>query len=319
MICHGGTRFPVGNLQVKQRLALGTSKENRMITTTVWGSRGSIPVSGSQFHRYGGATTCLELTLQDAQGLTPSRILIDCGTGLTELGKEWGDRENQILLLQTHMHWDHIQGFPFFRPLFQPDAELTLWSTPREGCTFQEQLSQQMCRPAFPVGLDILPAQLNFVDLPESGEQQLGELTITWADVDHPSGNTAYRLDYRGFRVVFSGDVELPHSPSSRENLLALAENADLLILDAQYLPSEYPTRKGFGHSTPEDAVALALDAGVKQMLMTHHDPSHTDAQLDSKQALAQQLATGTDLCVRNAYDRLTVNLSETNAHKACA
>lgn len=290
-----------------------------MITTTVWGSRGSIPVSGSQFHRYGGATTCLELSLQDAKGDTPSRILIDCGTGLTELGKEWGDRDNKILLLQTHMHWDHIQGFPFFRPLFNPNTDLTLWSAPREGHTFQGQLSQQMCRPAFPVGLDILPAQLNFVDLPTEGKNQLGDVTITWVDVDHPSGNTAYSIDYHGFRVVFTGDVEIPQSPTSREQLLVLAENADLLIMDAQYLPSEYPSRKGFGHSTPEDAVTLAQEAGVKQLLLTHHDPGHTDAQLDGKQALAQQLAVGSKLAVANAYDRLSINLSQKNAHQACA
>ena len=221
-----------------------------MMDITIWGSRGSIPVSGPNFYRYGGATTCIEIHLQDATGDTPRRVLIDCGTGLTELGKEWGDRESSALILQTHMHWDHIQGFPFFRPLFDPNGSFRLWSVPREGFSFQQQLSEQMKRPAFPVGLDILPAQLDFEDLPPQGTRQLGELTLTWLDVEHPSGSTAYRLDYRGSSFVFSGDVEVQTSPESLKNLRKLSQNADLLLMDSQYLPAEYDSRRGFGHST---------------------------------------------------------------------
>ena len=290
-----------------------------MMEIKIWGSRGSIPVSGSNFYKYGGATTCIEVSLPHASGETPKRILIDSGTGLTELGKEWGDREPSAIILQTHMHWDHIQGFPFFRPLFDPSGSFRLWSVSREGFSFQQQLNEQMKRPAFPIGLDILPAQLDFENLPACGSRTLGELTLTWIDIEHPSGNTAYRLDYRGESFVFSGDVELQTSPSSFKSLCELSHNADLLLMDSQYLPADYPSRKGFGHSTPNDAVDLALAAHAQRLLLTHHDPHHTDEQLDAKQAMAQQYAKHTTLRVENAYDRMFINLSSPEKLKACA
>lgn len=290
-----------------------------MMEITIWGSRGSIPVSGSQCYRYGGSTTCIEVRLLSQTSKTPTCILFDCGSGITALGKHWGNRGHDILLLQTHMHWDHIQGFPFFRPLFSAETSMNLWCVPREGHTFRDQLSQQMSPPAFPVGLDILPAQLHFHDLPIRGSRTLGELQITWCDVAHPSGNTAFRLDYQGYSVVFSGDVELKHSPSSRRSLQQLAQGATLLIMDAQYLPAEYPSRRGFGHSTPEDAVKLALRCGVSQLLLTHHDPSHSDAQLDAKQALARQYAAHDSLQIDNAYDTMTLHLGQQTQRRACA
>ncbi len=290
-----------------------------MMEITIWGSRGSIPVSGPQFMKHGGSTTCLEIALLDAKEETPQRILIDCGTGLTELGKEWGDRAPSALILQTHMHWDHIQGFPFFRPFFDPQSSFDLWSVPREGCSFQNQLSEQMKRPAFPVGLEIFPSQLIFQDLPTKGTCQLGELTLTWIDVEHPSGSTAYRLDYRDTSFVFSGDVEVQTSPQSLHELQHLAHHADLFLMDAQYLPSEYPSCRGFGHSTLEDAVDLAMKAGVQRLLLTHHDPSHTDAQLNTKQAMAQLHAQHSALRVNNAYDRMSINLSLPEQTQACA
>lgn len=277
-----------------------------MIDITIWGSRGSIPVSGAQFHRHGGATTSLEFTLVDANEDTPNNVLIDCGTGLTELGKDWGDRSPNALILQTHVHWDHIQGFPFFRPLFNPKGIFDLWAVPRDGIFFQQVLSQQMSRPAFPVGLDILPSQLTFTDLMEEGETQVGELNIQWKEMWHPSGCTAYRLQYRDACVVFSGDVELQQDEGCRQRLTDLARDADVLIMDAQYFPEEYPQRLGFGHSTPVDAVNLAIEAGVKHLILTHHDPNHDDQRLDEKLALARQVADGR-LQIDNAHERMRI------------
>lgn len=279
-----------------------------MIEVTVWGSRGSIPVSGSQFHRHGGATTCLELHLLDAAGETPARILMDCGTGMTELGKEWNTRGPEALVLQTHMHWDHIQGFPFFQPLFNPKNAFHFWATPRDGVEFQQVLSQQMSRPSFPVGLDILPSALTFHNIPHEGESSVGEATIRWTEMWHPSGSTAFRIDYKGASVVFSGDVELQQDDDGRQRLVDMAKGADLLLMDAQYMADEYPTRKGFGHSTPEDAIELALEAGVRHLLLTHHDPSHDDNKLDTKLAAARKHAAGRIL-VDNAHDRLRLQV----------
>jgi len=222
---------------------------------------------------------------------------------VTELGKCWGERSPEALLLLSHMHWDHIQGFPFFTPWFNPGGEFHLWATPREGQSLQRILSQQMTRPTFPVGLDILPARLHFRDLASCGSAQLGELTLRWTEMHHPSGSTAYRIEYGKTSVVVSGDTEI--QLGGREALIELAQGADLLIMDSQYFPAEYPARRGFGHSTPLDALEVAVAAGVRQLLLTHHDPSHDDARLDAKRSLAR-LHTPENLYVDNAYDGLS-------------
>lgn len=279
----------------------------------VWGSRGSIPVSGQRFHRYGGSTTCVEIVCEEAKEGTPSRVIIDCGTGLTELGKCWEDRSLEALFLQTHMHWDHIQGFPFFGPLFNPAAQFKLWAVRREGMSLHDVLSKQMTRPNFPVGLDILPASLTFEDIPAEGSAQLGELELVWTELIHPSGSTAYRFNYRGTSVVFTGDVEVQQG--CREKLVAFAQGADVMLMDAQYFPEEYESRKGFGHSTPLDAVSVAEEAGVKTLVLNHHDPNHDDDRLDQKCALAQE-AAGTSLQVQNAREGQEIEVrraSQTN------
>lgn len=281
---------------------------------TIWGARGSVPVCGPAFLRHGGATTCIEVALPGASGQTPPRVVLDCGTGLTELGKRWGDRGSEALLLQSHMHWDHIQGFPFFAPLFQAQTRLRLWSVPREGQTLRQVLGEQMKPPTFPVGLEILPAALEFTQLALQGQARQGELGLRWAEMEHPSGSTAWRLEHGGRAVVFSGDVEV--QSGCGEALAALAQGADLLIMDAQYMPEEYPARRGFGHSTPLDAVQVALQAGVRHLVLTHHDPTHGDAALDAKVALARRAAQGSGLQVDNAYGRMRLSLpSAPGAH----
>jgi len=278
-----------------------------MLKVTVWGSRGSIPVSGKQFGRYGGATTCVEIELQNSQLPTPPRVIIDCGSGLAELGKNWEERSSKALLLQTHMHWDHIQGFPFFSQLFNPNAEFEFWAVPREDHSFREVLSKQMTKPTFPIGIDILPSQLTFRNINTIGESTIGDLKLAWTELCHPSGSTAYRLSYHGTDIVFTGDVEVQQG--SKDRLIEFAKGADLLIMDSQYLPDEYESRKGFGHSTPKDAVEVAVTAGVGQLLMTHHDPSHDDEKLDSKLSLARDIA-GDRVLVESAFDRYECKLS---------
>lgn len=270
---------------------------------TLWGTRGSVPVSGASFVRHGGCTTCLTIDV-DAPG-TP-RVVIDAGTGLAEAGKS-GGRWGKTLLLQTHLHWDHVQGFPFFGPLFDPAACFDLWAAPRDGETLRGVLDRQMSRPTFPVGLDILPARLTFEDLAPTGSRTAGELQVCWAEMWHPSGSTAFRIRHDGGSVVFSGDVEVQQG--CRDALVELARGVDVLIMDAQYFPAEYATRRGWGHSTPADAVSVALDAGVSRLVLTHHDPSHDDARLEQKLQLARELARGTGLTVDNAFDRMTIRL----------
>ncbi|MBA2664605.1 MAG: MBL fold metallo-hydrolase [Bradymonadaceae bacterium] len=277
-----------------------------MLKVTLWGTRGSVPVSGAQFLRHGGATTCVEIEIFDGLAQTPKRVIIDCGTGLAELGKHHGFGCREALFLQTHMHWDHIQGFPFFTPLFNPAARFDFRAVSRDGLSFREVLNAQMKKPTFPVGLDIVPARLSFEELAPEGVSSSGELTVRWTELCHPSGSTGFRLDYRGASVVFTGDVEVRHG--CWDALVELARGADVLIMDAQYFPEEYASREGFGHSTVLDAVEVAREAGVGRLVLTHHDPSHDDARLDQKLAMARW-AAGPRLAVDNGFERQSFEL----------
>lgn len=227
-----------------------------MLKLTTWGTRGSLPTTSTRCVRYGGATTCLEIELLDANADTPNRIIIDAGTGLAELGRRKFGQIDSALFLQTHLHWDHIQGFPFFGPLFKPGAEFRFLGAARDSTSLEETLREQMRAPYFPVSLDILPSRLVFEDIERQGSMTLGELRLSWDEMHHPSdGCTAWALEYRGFKVVFSGDAEL--NLGGADALEDLAQNADILVADAQYLEDEYPARVGWGHSTPSQVVEL--------------------------------------------------------------
>lgn len=275
---------------------------------TFWGTRGSIPVSGPQFIRHGGATTCFELECFDPNSKTPcTRVIVDGGTGLADLGRSKASACTQALIVQTHMHWDHVQGYPFFAPLFNPDAKFELWAVKREGSTLREVLDEQMQQPNFPITLDLFPAHLNFHTIDPVGTGRHGDLIVRWTEVCHPSGSSAYRFDWHKASVVFTGDVEVQQGCKTR--LMEFAQGADILIMDAQYTPEEYKTRQGWGHSTPQDAVDVAIAAGVKRLILTHHDPSHDDVKLAKKLDMARQYADSR-VQVELAYDRMEVALA---------
>ena len=276
------------------------------IKITLWGTRGSIPVFGTDFMRHGGSTTCIEVELLDATGATPKRVVLDMGTGCVGLGRARSDWD-KTLVLQTHLHWDHIQGFPFFAPLFNPAASFDFWSVRRDDKSLRDVLAGQMTAPTFPVPIDILPSALSFKDVQTKGSATLGELQITWDEVWHPSGSTAWRLDYRGSSFVFTGDCEVQQG--CVQTIIDLAQGADVMVMDAQYFPEEYNTRQGWGHSTPLDAINVASQASCGRLVLTHHDPSHTDRRLGEKLALARQ-ASPAELTVDLAYDGQEIELS---------
>ena len=274
---------------------------------TLWGTRGSVPVSGPEFMRHGGSTTCLSIDVESEDPGTPSRIVIDCGTGIADLGRSapaWQD----TLVLQTHLHWDHVQGFPFFGALFDPAASFRFHCVDRDGETLRDVLDGQMSRPTFPVGLDVLPSNLVFESVAQRGDRTLGSVTIAWTEVDHPSGSSAYRITADGATFVFTGDVEA--QCGCGDALIDFARGADVLVMDAQYFPEEYATRRFWGHSTPIDAVDVASAAGVRRLILTHHDPSHDDARLEAKLLIARRHAPA-HLIVDNAFDRMTVQLGQ--------
>ncbi|MBX2801922.1 MAG: MBL fold metallo-hydrolase [Myxococcales bacterium] len=250
-----------------------------------WGVRGSIAVSGGAFAATGGNTTCLEIAHEG------HRVILDGGTGLQRMGADCIATDGPQLdatLLFSHVHWDHIQGVPFFGPAFHPGSTLRLGGAPG----LADALQEQMRAPMFPVGLDALQAQLSFVDVEVSEPLIVGPFTIHAETMSHPNGVLVYRVEAGGHSVVFATDVE--HGEQLDPRLLDFAEGADLLVHDAQYTDDEYDAHRGWGHSTWQQAVDVAHLAGVGQLALCHHDPGRTDAQVAAIEALANQQHRGT-------------------------
>lgn len=254
-----------------------------------WGVRGSIAVSGAGFARTGGNTTCVEVSHGE------HRLILDGGTGLRALGAAHGFRPMRATLLFTHLHWDHIQGVPFFTPAFHPDSALTLLGPSRAGAGLRDTLALQMRPPTFPVTLDRLVGVQRVAEVaPRTFE--VGPFRVTPLEQAHPDGVLVYRIEAGGKALVFATDVE--HGGQFDRAFLDLAEGADLLVHDAQYTHAEYvglggPPRRGWGHTTWEDATRLAQTAAVERLALFHHDPTRLDGAVDQIEARAAQVFGG--------------------------
>ena len=247
---------------------------------TIWGSRGSVPVSSPGVREYGGQTTCIEFVLPDA------KIIIDAGSGLVELGRE-DTNDRETLLFMTHVHWDHIVGLPFFNPLFDENFRLDVRGVPRAGVSVLDAIYQLNQPPIFPVKLaDAIRADVRASDIAEVGSLDFHGAKLEWVPVTHPGGCSAVAISYGGKRIVFTGDVEI--AAGGRDQLVEFATNADVLICDSQYTRAEYANHVGWGHSTNMDAADLANDARVDELILTHHDPAHTDSVIDAMVAEAR-------------------------------
>jgi len=241
-----------------------------------WGTRGSIPTPGASTVRYGGNTACVEV--RDSTG---SLLILDAGTGLRELGASLmnggGPRPFSVDLLLSHLHWDHIQGIPFFRPAYDPKTSLRI-KGPKQSRTMRELLGLGMDDPFFPVDLDELPARIEVAELDDGSDEQVGRFRVRAASLYHPSPALAYRLEADGRSLVYATDTEDPFSGRANP-VIPLANGADMLIHDAQYLDSDFkPT---WGHSTIASAIDVAMKAKVKRLVLYHHDPDRTDEALD--------------------------------------
>ena len=240
-----------------------------------YGVRGSIAVSGEDTKVYGGNTSCVAVA---AGGET---LVFDAGTGIRPLGRDLGGDVDAHLFF-SHLHWDHIQGFPFFTPAYVPGNRLSVYGVEKPGLpSLRESLAAQMTAPNFPVTLDAMRAELRFFDLPYGERIRVGPVVVRHTAVDHPNGCVAYRVDHGGRSVVYATDLE--HGESVlHASLVELARGADLLVFDAMYTPEEYVQRRGWGHSTFEAGAAIAEDASVKTLALFHHDPAHDDAFMDA-------------------------------------
>lgn len=275
-----------------------------MMRIRFWGVRGSIASAGRDTAEVGGNTSCVEVRCTGDDGDT--RIVLDAGTGLRRLGASWCGPQTVHLFL-SHLHWDHIQGFPFFGPAYVPGSRLRIYAPERcaPGGDVRAALAAQMRAPHFPVGLEAMRAELGFAAVAAGGEVRLGAVRVRAAAARHPNGCLAYRVDFAGRSLVYATDTEHDGHGVDGE-LAALAAGADLLIYDAQYTSAEYPARRGWGHSTAEEGVRLAGAAGVGQLILYHHDPAHDDAAIAAIEAAARALFPSTTA----AREGLTLTLA---------
>lgn len=241
------------------------------------GVRGSVPTPQADRLRYGGNTLCVEVASADPA----EPVMIDCGTGARELGQELLQRRGvrRIHLLLTHFHWDHIQGMPYFAPLFEPEMELVVYAHRSEAET-RRLLKTQMGDPYFPLPLGEMTARLQFRCVAPGRRFAAGGIDVECFPLHHPQGAAGYRLEQDGVVCIHACDHEGGHAAADAE-LRRTAREAHLLVMDAQYTPEEYATRRGWGHSTYAQAAEAAQAAGVGQLVLIHHDPGHDDAFLD--------------------------------------
>lgn len=240
-------------------------------------------MSGPQFKRYGGATTCFEVDLE-----TEHRLLIDAGTGALAInGKQTVDTRHFTILL-THIHWDHTLSLPFFAPLYDPKNRFDFYGYPADGMGIDEALEAVMRPPWFPVSFSSAGADKHFHHL-DGPPFEIEDIAVSYSRLYHPQGVTGYRLERAGAVLVMATDVE-HGSPESDRAVRELARGADVLVYDAQYHPDEHAnTKVGWGHSTWLEAVRVAQDAGVGRLLLTSHDPTRTDDEIDALVAMAQE------------------------------
>jgi len=242
-----------------------------------WGVRGSTPTPVARNLRYGGNTPCVSVN-SDADQL----LIFDAGSGIRALGAELVQQArppNKLHFFFTHFHWDHLQGLPFFAPLFRKDTHLIFHSA-RSPEELRSILARQMTTPFFPVDFSNLPSTLDFRQI-GAEEINFGNVGVEAFPLHHPQGAHGYRIANSHKSIVFATDHE--HGDSAIDgNLRTLAHNADVLIYDAQYTPAEYPSREGWGHSTWQQGVSVAADAQVNQLVLFHHDPDHDDDALDA-------------------------------------
>ena len=257
-----------------------------------WGVRGSIASPGPDTAAVGGNTSCVEVACGG------SRFILDAGTGIRPLGMSLdGRRPKRVDLLITHLHTDHIEGLRFFGPFWDPDVEFRIWGPPAPTKNLEQRLAPFFSPPYFPVHMRNVPSRPTFREVPE-GPWTIGSMTVSASLVKHPGPAVGYRIEDGGRALAYLPD----HEPGLGTDLTAvtdrwisgigIARNADLLIHDGQYTVDEYDARVGWGHSSTPDAVTFAERAHARRLVLFHHDPLHSDDDLEAILSEAERLAT---------------------------
>lgn len=255
----------------------------------VWGCRGSLPTPGPDTIRYGGNTSCVEIRLEDG-----TLIIFDAGSGIRPLGNALlkHDDIREVYLFLTHAHWDHLLGFPFFRPAYRPDYQIHVRGGPLAKTSVERFLRRQMEPPFFPVSFEVMQAAFDFT----AGApivRQVGSASVIPIQISHPNGGYGFKVVEDDHSFVFLPDNELgyahPGAPD-QASFAAFCEGADLLFHDAQYTDEEYTGLHGWGHSPLSAVVDLSMAAGVSRLGLFHHDPAHDDAAVDAIAATTRAL-----------------------------
>ncbi len=306
-----------------------------------WGVRGSLPVPGLKTERYGGNTSCVEV--QSAAG---TRIIIDAGTGIRRLGQElmrteFREGKGTAHILISHTHWDHIQGMPFFAPLYEAGNRLMVYARERDDVHLRAVFATQNEAPYFPIAFDDTRADVDFQGLGDDEKFSIDDVQVVTARLNHPYLATAYALTVDGARVSYVADTapfshilfgeefigappppdhELP--PGDRDKLAAmraavarLCEGSDLVIYDTMFTAEDYRLMPHFGHSRPADAIEIAKEAGARKVALFHHAPERSDAEVDAMLADAGNLArtAGGGIEVIAAFEGLDLALGKTS------
>ena len=246
-----------------------------------FGVRGSMPSAGSNTHIFGGNTSCVYIEQNNGKDL-----ILDSGTGIVELGTRLLETQSPINILLTHNHWDHIQGFPFFKPIYQPNRDITIAVGNVDDKKSQDAILKQMSGSYFPVCYQDLPANITLnTDLSSQKQFTLNGFLVSTAPLNHPGGGTAYCIKADEKKVAYVTDNELNPPEKAKTSIsewVNFIEGADLLIHDAQFIDADLPLKHGWGHSTIDQVAELAIKASIKNVVIISHDPSRTDEQLSA-------------------------------------
>ncbi len=244
-----------------------------------WGARGSIPVSGKEYVKYGGATTCIEVRTKNDEV-----IIIDAGSGIRKLGKKLlQEGKNNYSIIFTHAHWDHLLGFPFFQPIYTKGTHIRMYGYPFAQKSIKELIKISMTPPYFPVNFDDIKAEISYHEALKE-KFHIDSVAIVPISLNHPNGGLGYKLIEDNKCFIFLTDNELTFKHPSGLNYkdyLDFSSGADILVHDSEYTEEDYKTKKGWGHTIYKDALKLALGAKVKKFGLFHHNQDRTDKDLD--------------------------------------
>ncbi len=267
------------------------------LRATIWGARGSIPTPGPATARYGGNTPCVSVDLPEAE--SGRVIILDAGTGIRNLGRELAKSADpvDVDLVVSHTHWDHIQGLPFFAPLFADGSRVRIWGAKQGDVSLESILREQMNPVVFPVPLDGLAAELRV----EHVEEEIFELngcTVSAIRLRHPGNTLGLKLEPRegGASLAYvtdnewgpGGDYDV--APSWRDDFVNFLGGVDTLLHDSMYTPEEVETYRGWGHSSFAESVEIAAESGVRRLVLFHHNPDHDDEAVDEVLTQAREL-----------------------------